>query len=84
VAIGKHELTLFDVDPCASEKLASELGGTKLGGTRVAVAKPPADGVPESDIVILASWFLANVETATQLGAGLQGKAVVEISNPLN
>jgi len=84
VAIGGHELTLFDVDPGTSEQLASELGGTSPGGARVAVAETPADGVPSSDIVILASWFPANVETATQLGAELRGKVVVDISNPVN
>lgn len=83
-AMGKHELTLFDVDPGASEKLASELGGTKPEGIRVAVAETPADSVPDADIVILASWFLANLATATQLGVELRGKVVIEISNPLN
>jgi 3-hydroxyisobutyrate dehydrogenase-like beta-hydroxyacid dehydrogenase len=48
VAIGKHELTLFDLDPAASELLASELGGTRPGGARVAVAETPADGAADS------------------------------------
>ena len=75
---------LYDIDPGASERLASDLGGIEPGGARVAVAETPADAVPESDVVILASWYGANLDTATMLGAELAGKVVVDISNPLN
>lgn len=81
---GGHELTLFDVDPAKSEALATELGGTTPGGARVALAETPAEAVPGSDVVILASWYGANLDVARQLGAALDGKVVVDISNPLN
>ena len=40
--------------------------------------------MPGSDIIILASAFAANLETVRQLGGELDGKVVVDISNPLN
>jgi hypothetical protein len=84
VAAGKHVIILYDIDSAAAEKLANDLGGSKPDGAKVAVAETPADAVPESDVVILASWYGANLETATMLGAELDGKVVVDISNPLN
>jgi hypothetical protein len=84
VAAGKHELALFDVDPAASERLASDLGGIEPTGARVAVAETPAEAIPHADLVILASWYGANLETARALGAALAEKPVVDISNPLN
>lgn len=83
-AAGLHELVLFDINPEAAERLATDLGGIRPGGAKVAVAETPADAVPESDIVILASSFQANLENARKLGAELDGKTVVDISNPLN
>jgi 8-hydroxy-5-deazaflavin:NADPH oxidoreductase len=81
---GGNEITFFDVDPAKSEALASELGGTRPGGAKVAIAETPGEAVPRSDVVILASYYGANVETAKLLGAELDGKVVVDISNPLN
>ena len=81
---GGNEITLFDIDPGASETLASDLGGTAPGGARVAVAETPGEAGPASDVVILASWYGTNLETARKLGATLDGKVVVDISNPLN
>jgi NADPH-dependent F420 reductase len=83
-AAGKHELVVFDIDSAASEKLASDLGGTRRDGARIAIAETPADAVPQSDVVILASAYAANLEIARELGAELDGKVVVDISNPLN
>jgi NADPH-dependent F420 reductase len=84
LAAGGNEIILFDVEPAKSEALATELGGTTPGGARVAIAETPGEAVPECDVVILASWYGANLETARQLGATLAGKVVVDISNPLN
>jgi hypothetical protein len=83
-AAGRHVLTLYDVDPAAAEQLADDLGGLAPNGAKVAVAETPADAVPQSDVIILASWYGANLETARTLGAELDGKIVVDISNPLN
>lgn len=81
---GGNEITLYDVDAAKAEALATELGGTRPGGTRVAIAETPAEAVPASDVVILASWYGSNLEVAGKLGAALDGKVVVDISNPLN
>ena len=81
---GGNEVALFDVDPAKSEALACEFGGTRPGGAKVAIAETPGEAVPRSDVVILASWYGANVQTAKLLGAELDGKVVVDISNPLN
>jgi 8-hydroxy-5-deazaflavin:NADPH oxidoreductase len=84
LAAGGNEITLYDVDPAKSEALSTELGGTTPGGARVAIAETPGEAVAESDVVILASWYGANLDVARQLGAALDGKVVVDISNPLN
>ena len=76
-------LIIHDIDAAKAEALATELGGT-AGGARVRVATSPAEAVAASDIVILASWYGVNLETARTLGAALDGKIVVDISNPLN
>jgi predicted dinucleotide-binding enzyme len=76
LAAGGHELTFFDVDPAKSRALATELGGK--------TAEAPGDAVPASDVVVLASWYGSNLDVARQLGAALDGKVVVDISNPLN
>ena len=81
---GGNEITLYDVDPATSETLATELRGTTPGRARVAVADTPAAAAPASDVVILASWYGANLDLARRLGAALDGKVVVDISNPLN
>ena len=84
LVVGRNEVTLHDVDPTKAEALAAELGATAPLGARVAVTASPAEAVSESDVVILASWYGANLEVARQLGAALDGKIVVDISNPLN
>ncbi|HEX7977875.1 MAG TPA: NAD(P)-binding domain-containing protein [Gemmatimonadaceae bacterium] len=84
LAAGGNALTLFDVDPARSEAIASDLGGTSPGGARVAVAETPSEAVPTNDVVILASWFAANLDVARKLGTELDDKIVVDISNPLN
>ena len=84
LAAGGNEITLYDVDAAKAAALATELGGATRGGARVAVAGTPAEAVPASDVVILASWYGSNLDVARQLGAALDGKVVVDISNPLN
>ena len=84
LAAGGREITLFDVDPAKSEALSTELGGATPGGAHVAVAETPGVAVPASDVVVLASWYGANLDVARQLGPALDGKVVVDISNPLN
>ena len=81
---GGHAVTLYDVDRGAAEKLAGDLGGGATRGARVTVADAPADGIARSDVVVLASWYGANLDLARKLAAGLDGKVVIDISNPLN
>lgn len=76
-------LIIHDVDAEKAEALATELTGNS-GGARVSVTTAPATAVATSDVVILASWYAVNLETARSLGAALAGKIVVDISNPLN
>lgn len=80
---GGNDLTLFDIDGKAAERLAAELGAM-AGAGGIAVAQSPAEALPASEVVILASWYGANLELARQLAADLDGKVVVDISNPLN
>jgi predicted dinucleotide-binding enzyme len=84
LASGNNTITLFDVDPAKSEAVASDLGGSRPGGARVAIAETPSEAVPENDITILASWYAANLDVARKLGQELDGRIVVDISNPLN
>jgi 8-hydroxy-5-deazaflavin:NADPH oxidoreductase len=81
---GNNEVTFFDVDSAKSEALASDLGGTRPGAAKVAIAETPGEGAAQSDVIVLASWYRANLETAKDLAAELDGKVVVDISNPLN
>lgn len=78
---GGHQITINDIDRNAADKLVSDLGGSAAS---VAVASTPAEAVPSSDVIILASWYGSNLEIARQLGPALSGKVVVDISNPLN
>jgi hypothetical protein len=48
------------------------------------VAESPGAAAKASEVVILASWYGANLDLARQIGAALDGKVVVDISNPLN
>lgn len=77
---GGHQITVYDVDRDAAQKLAAELGP----GAAVSVARAPEDAIGSSDVVVLASWYASNLALATRLGPMLVGKIVVDISNPLN
>ena len=76
LAAAKATITIHDIDSAKAQVLATEVGGK--------VANTPTEAIATSDIVILASWYAVNLETAKTLGAALSGKIVVDISNPLN
>lgn len=84
LAAGGNALTLFDIDAAKAEAIATDLGATKPGGAHIAVAETPSEAVPTSEVIILASWYGANLEVAKKLAPELAGKIVVDISNPLN
>lgn len=73
---GKHSVTLQDEDGSKAQALAKELG--------VAVAGDIRDAIASSDIVVLATPYDGTVALARSLGPELDGKIVVDISNPLN
>lgn len=80
---GNHQVTLYNKTPDEAHALAAQLAGSAKGA-RVAVAANAAEAVPASDVVILAAPYEANVEVARELARPLDGKVVVDISNPLN
>lgn len=81
LAAAKASLAIYDVDSAKAETLATELTS---GAARIDVAKTLDEAVAASDVVVLASWYAVNLETARKLGPALDGKIVVDISNPLN
>lgn len=81
---GGNDVTLHDVDPQVATRLAADLAPSASGTAKIGVTASPADAAASSDVVVLASWFRANLEVARQLAPALDGKIVVDISNPLN
>ena len=84
VLAGGHEATLYNQTPADAQALATELSGSAAHETRVAVAETPGEAIPSSDVVVLATPYAASLDVARKLGAALEGKVVVDISNPLN
>src|SRR5688500_16942569 len=82
LATTNARVVMHDVDSAKADGLAKELSSVaKTGSVRTTSA--PREAVANSDIVILASWYGANLEVARELGSALDGKIVVDISNPL-
>lgn len=81
---GGHAVTLYNPDRADAENLADDLGSSSRDGGRVTVAAGLREAVPGSEVVILASWYDVNLQTARDLAGELDGKVVVDISNPLN
>jgi predicted dinucleotide-binding enzyme len=79
---GGHDLTIVDRDPQEAERLAEELRGATETGASVEAAGTGAE--PRGEVVILAVYYPGNLQIARDLGEGLAGKVVVDISNPLN
>lgn len=77
-------IVIHNVDLAKAAGLATELGGTTAGEARITASPALRDAVATGDVVILASWYAVNLETARTLGSALDGKTVVDISNPLN
>jgi predicted dinucleotide-binding enzyme len=79
---GGHGVTIVDRDPEEAERLAEELRGPAQGGATVDAAGSGAE--LRGEVVVLAVYYPGNLELARDLGDGLAGKVVVDISNPLN
>lgn len=81
---GGHEVELYNPNRNSAEELANELRSSSSSPGEVRVADGLHDAIAASDAVILASWYAVNLETARDLGGQLDGKLVIDISNPLN
>jgi NADPH-dependent F420 reductase len=73
---GKNTVSLYDEDGAKAQSLATELGARVAGDTR--------DAITAADIVVIATPYQASLEVARRLGASLENKTVIDISNPLN
>ncbi len=79
---GGHSVTLMDRDPEKAKALAGELGPQAKKGAKVQAA---ALGAPIKDeIVFLAIPYGATGQVIERLGEQLEGKIIVDITNPLN
>ena len=79
---GGHSVTIVDRDPEEAARLAKELRGAAQGGATVEASGPGAE--LGGEVVVLAVYYPGSLELARDLGEGLAGKVVVDISNPLN
>lgn len=73
---GGHAVTLLGTERAKAEELATELGGGAQAGT-------VGDAVTD-DVVVLALWYGVARDVAERYGAQLDGKVVVDISNPID
>jgi len=78
---GGNDVQILDRDPKKAEALAGELSGLGKGGT--VTAGTLGDAVT-GDTVVLAVYYPIDVQLAQQHADALDGKVVVEISNPLD
>ena len=73
---GGHTVTLLGHEPGKAEALAGELSGDVRTGT----VGDPLD----SDVVVLAVWYQALDDVLSAYGDQLDGKIVVDITNPVD
>ena len=73
---GGNTVTLYDEDSAKAQALATELGARVAGDTH--------DAVSAAEIVVIATPYAASLDVARRLGPSLDGKVVVDISNPLD
>ncbi len=79
---GGHNVTLMDRDPQKAKALAEELSGKAAKGAKTSGF---ALGTPIKDeIVIFAVPYGATGEVIERLGKQLDGKIIIDITNPLN
>ena len=73
---GGHDVTLLGTEQANAEELADELDGSVKAGT---VGDPIA-----GDLVVLAVYYPITREVVERYGDQLDGKIVVDISNPID
>jgi 8-hydroxy-5-deazaflavin:NADPH oxidoreductase len=74
---GGNELTVLGKDKADADQVAADLDGTVRTGT---FGTDPVDG----DVVVLAVYYPDAIDAVEQLGNQLDGKVVVDITNPVN
>ena len=73
---GGHDVQLVGRDAAGAEALAREIGGKARGsGPEASI---------DGDVVVLALWYLTAKDMLGSMGDRLEGKVVVDISNPVN
>src|SRR4051794_38638139 len=72
---GGHSVTLLGTDKSKAEALAAELPGDAHAGQV---------GDPLGDVVVLAVWYQAVDDVLARYGDQLDGKVVVDITNPVD
>jgi predicted dinucleotide-binding enzyme len=70
---GGHAVTLIGHKPGAAEALAGELDGDVRAGDAI-----------QGDVVVLAVWYQAVDDVVSRYGDQLDGKVVVDITNPVD
>ncbi len=73
---GGHTVTLLGTEPEKAQALAGELSGDVRAGT----VGDPISG----DVVVLAVWYAAVDDVLGRYGEQLDGKVVVDITNPID
>jgi predicted dinucleotide-binding enzyme len=73
---GGHSVTLLGTELAKAEALAGELGGAAKAGTM-------GDAIV-GDVVVLAVWYPVSREVVERYGDQLDGRVVVDITNPLD
>ena len=81
-AAGGHSVTFVDANPETAQGTALEVGKAARNGAKVSVGSFSQADLGE--VVVLALWYGANLDTVKELGSKLAGKVVVDIANPLN
>lgn len=82
--VGGHTIVLAGRDRERARILAAELDALASGKASASAASGPEEAIPDSDVVILAMPYAANLEFARRAGPLLGGGIVVDISNPVN
>ena len=73
---GGHRVTLLGTEADKARRLADDLSGDVRAGT----VGDPIDG----EVVVLAVWYAAVADVLSTYGGQLDGKVVVDITNPID
>ena len=82
VLVGGHDVTITAKDDLKAAQLADELRDQAKGPARVGAGGDSA--VDGADVVVLAVPFAAAKQLVADYGARLDGKIVIDISNPVD